>query len=226
MLQVSYSFFNQLGPSKASPHTWFLVGTAARLALGLGLHTPSAYDGSSFDVQQRRKRIFFSIYMMDRVVSIALGRPFAIHDDDIEVTVPRRVMPTKDTIAAVCLVRPAPYTAPEATRKQDFSSRLQKKELACTSRPAGSSCHSNIPARRATTMAAEHAFSTAPFHRAHPAPAYLMVRLQLLHTLGHDLQTFSAVSDAECRCTQGPRNGSFHGPAPSVCDATAAALRI
>ncbi|KAJ6447276.1 restless-like transposase [Purpureocillium lavendulum] len=80
MLQVSYSFFNQLGPN-----TWFLVGTAARLALGLGLHTPSAYDGSPFNVQQRRKRIFFSIYMMDRVVSIALGRPFAIHDDDIEV---------------------------------------------------------------------------------------------------------------------------------------------
>ncbi|KAF7528737.1 hypothetical protein PCG10_010273 [Penicillium crustosum] len=42
MLQVSYSFFNQLGPN-----TWFLVGTAARLAL---------------------------------------GRPFALHDDDIDVT--------------------------------------------------------------------------------------------------------------------------------------------
>ncbi|CAI7654586.1 unnamed protein product [Penicillium viridicatum] len=42
VLQVSYSFFNQLGPN-----TWFLVGTAARLAL---------------------------------------GRPFALHDDDIDVT--------------------------------------------------------------------------------------------------------------------------------------------
>ncbi|XWW97911.1 hypothetical protein V2A60_005907 [Cordyceps javanica] len=39
MLQVSYSFFNQLGPN-----TWFLVGTAARLALGLGLAVSSAYD--------------------------------------------------------------------------------------------------------------------------------------------------------------------------------------
>ncbi|KAJ3540143.1 hypothetical protein NM208_g5198 [Fusarium decemcellulare] len=81
MLQVSYSFFNQLGPN-----TWFLVGTAARLALGMGLHTSSTYEKLPVDVQQRRKRIFFSIYMMDRVVSIALGRPFALHDDDIDVS--------------------------------------------------------------------------------------------------------------------------------------------
>ncbi|KAJ5193103.1 hypothetical protein N7449_009245 [Penicillium cf. viridicatum] len=81
MLQVSYSFFNQLGPN-----TWFLVGTAARLALGMGLHAASSYRKFPLNVQQRRKRIFFSIYMMDRVVSITLGRPFALHDDDIDVT--------------------------------------------------------------------------------------------------------------------------------------------
>lgn len=79
-LQVSYSFFNQLGPN-----TWFLVGLAARMAAGMGLHASSSYGACSFAVAQRRKRIFFSIYMMDRVVSIALGRPFALHDDDIDV---------------------------------------------------------------------------------------------------------------------------------------------
>ncbi|CAK7236010.1 hypothetical protein SBRCBS47491_009490 [Sporothrix bragantina] len=79
-LQVSYSFFNQLGPN-----TWFLVGMAARVALGCGLHTASTYDKLPIDVAEQRKRIFFSIYMMDRVASIALGRPFALHDDDIDV---------------------------------------------------------------------------------------------------------------------------------------------
>ncbi|KAI2472773.1 fungal-specific transcription factor domain-containing protein [Annulohypoxylon bovei var. microspora] len=78
--QVSFSFFNQLGPN-----TWFLVGTAARMAIGLGLHTSSAYEGLPFNILNMRKRIFFSIYMMDRVISIALGRPFAIQDDDIEI---------------------------------------------------------------------------------------------------------------------------------------------
>ncbi|KAI1098593.1 fungal-specific transcription factor domain-containing protein [Jackrogersella minutella] len=80
MLQVSFSFFNQLGPN-----TWFLVGTAARMAIGLGLHTASAYEGLPFNVSNMRKRVFFSIYMMDRVISIALGRPFALQDDDIEI---------------------------------------------------------------------------------------------------------------------------------------------
>ncbi|KAI1768617.1 fungal-specific transcription factor domain-containing protein [Hypoxylon sp. FL1150] len=80
MLQVSFSFFNQLGPN-----TWFLVGTAARMAVGLGLHTTSAYEGLPFNIMHIRKRIFWSMYMMDRVISIALGRPFALQDDDIEI---------------------------------------------------------------------------------------------------------------------------------------------
>ncbi|KEQ83874.1 hypothetical protein M438DRAFT_274255 [Aureobasidium pullulans EXF-150] len=80
MLQVSYSFFNQFGPN-----TWFLVGTAARLALGMGLHCDSTSQALSRVQAIRRKRLFFSVYMMDRLVSITLGRPFAIHEDDIDI---------------------------------------------------------------------------------------------------------------------------------------------
>ncbi|RAK89045.1 hypothetical protein BO79DRAFT_265585 [Aspergillus costaricaensis CBS 115574] len=80
MLQVSYSFFNQVGPN-----TFFLVGVAARMAIGIGLHSSSSYANLPSDVVEYRKRIFFSLYMMDRVVSIALGRPFAIHDNDIDI---------------------------------------------------------------------------------------------------------------------------------------------
>jgi len=91
--------------------TWYLVGLAARLAVGMGLHTASTYVGMPVAMEQRRKRIFWSIYMMDRhgvpprrqtteniadqpcrVVSIALGRPFALHDDDIDVTVRSSVL--------------------------------------------------------------------------------------------------------------------------------------
>ncbi|KAK1486452.1 cytochrome P450 [Colletotrichum tamarilloi] len=42
--------------------------------------------GLPADVSEKRKRLFFSVYMMDRVVSMALGRPFAINEDDIDVT--------------------------------------------------------------------------------------------------------------------------------------------
>lgn len=46
--------------------TWILVGLAARMATGIGLHTVSSYDNLPADVTERRKRVFFSIYMMDR----------------------------------------------------------------------------------------------------------------------------------------------------------------
>ncbi|KAJ9304232.1 transcriptional regulator family: Fungal Specific TF [Paecilomyces variotii] len=82
MLQVSYSFFNQLGPN-----TWFLVGVATRMAIGMGLHTSSTYENIPVDVSEYRKRIFWSLYMMDRVVSMALGRPFAMRDEDIDVEI-------------------------------------------------------------------------------------------------------------------------------------------
>ncbi|KAL4966168.1 Zn(II)2Cys6 transcription factor [Aspergillus stella-maris] len=80
MLQVSYSFFNSAGPN-----TWFLVGVAARMAIGMGLHTSDVYESLTPDAADYQKRLFFSLYMMDRVVSMALGRPFAIQDDDITV---------------------------------------------------------------------------------------------------------------------------------------------
>lgn len=46
--------------------TWFLVGLAARLAVGMGLHTASTYKDMVLLNAERRKRLFFSIYMMDR----------------------------------------------------------------------------------------------------------------------------------------------------------------
>ncbi|KAL3478863.1 fungal-specific transcription factor domain-containing protein [Aspergillus californicus] len=78
MLQVSYAFFNSAGPN-----TWFLVGVAARMAIGMGLHTREVYEPLPADIADYQKRLWFSLYMMDRVVSMALGRPFAIQDDDI-----------------------------------------------------------------------------------------------------------------------------------------------
>lgn len=67
--------------------TWFLVGTAARLAIGMGLHCDQTLQSLPNEEAQRRKRLFFSVYMMDRMVSNTLGRPFAIHEDDIDIEV-------------------------------------------------------------------------------------------------------------------------------------------
>lgn len=81
MLLVSYSFFNRMGPD-----TWYLVGIASRLALGMGLHSEKSLDGLTHQGKEHTKRVFWSLYMMDRVVSTTLGRPLAIRDADIAIS--------------------------------------------------------------------------------------------------------------------------------------------
>jgi hypothetical protein len=53
----------------------------------MGLHCDQTLQNLSNVQVERRKRLFFSIFMMDRLVSITLGRPFAIHEDDIDIAV-------------------------------------------------------------------------------------------------------------------------------------------
>lgn len=79
LLLVSYSFFNRLGPD-----TWYLVGIATRLALGLGWHSEKSLESYPPEQRERFKRVFWSLYMMDRVVSTTLGRPLALRDQDID----------------------------------------------------------------------------------------------------------------------------------------------
>ena len=81
MLQVSYSFFNKIGPSMCHSlqslihlsltleDTWFLVGVAARMATGMGLHASETYQALTVDTAEQQKRLFFSLYMMDRYVT-------------------------------------------------------------------------------------------------------------------------------------------------------------
>jgi hypothetical protein len=55
--------------TKHGKDTWFLVGVAARMATGMGLHTSDVYQTLAVDVAEQQKRLFFSLYMMDRYVS-------------------------------------------------------------------------------------------------------------------------------------------------------------
>ncbi|KAK0389172.1 hypothetical protein NLU13_2747 [Sarocladium strictum] len=64
---------------------WLKVGLAARLAQGLDLmDEPPAYIPSA--EQEERRRTFWSIYLLDRLISCARARPPAISDDDCHVS--------------------------------------------------------------------------------------------------------------------------------------------
>jgi len=78
--------YNLRSPSNSG--IWYMVGLAMRSAVDIGLHR-EAYSAKLgiYEVQLRR-RLFWSIYYLDRVVALSLGRPFSIADRDIDVSLP------------------------------------------------------------------------------------------------------------------------------------------
>lgn len=68
------------------PSLWSVSGMASRLAIGLGLHR--RLDGTHPEsMLEARRRTWWSIYNLDRLVSFSCGRPVAIHDNDIDIEV-------------------------------------------------------------------------------------------------------------------------------------------
>ncbi|KAK9471346.1 fungal-specific transcription factor domain-containing protein, partial [Dipodascopsis tothii] len=80
MLITIYSLYDPEGASG-----WLALGSATRIALGLGLHRNSCTENLNLINQEVRKRVFWSLYALDRVISTVLGRPLSIQDRDVDV---------------------------------------------------------------------------------------------------------------------------------------------
>jgi hypothetical protein len=69
---------------------WHLSGIALRLCVDMGLHWET--EGQSLNTDPNllyeRRRLWYSAYHFDRVLSITLGRPFGIIDESIRVPLP------------------------------------------------------------------------------------------------------------------------------------------
>ena len=71
------------------------IGTALRMAISLGLHhevsdgsrEPCA-DPDRDESRERRRRVWWSVYSLDRIVTVKSGSPVTIHDEDIGVRLP------------------------------------------------------------------------------------------------------------------------------------------
>lgn len=77
-----YTMFATTGPS-----VWHVLGSAMRLSTSLGLH--KARPAASLAEEEMSKRAFWSLYNLDRLIAVTLGRPLGIADDDISVGLPR-----------------------------------------------------------------------------------------------------------------------------------------
>lgn len=71
------------------------LGLAVRISQSIGLHvettSPILLEGQASLIAETRRRVWYSIYVLDRLVSLQLGRPPAVHDDTSYVRLPSRL---------------------------------------------------------------------------------------------------------------------------------------
>jgi hypothetical protein len=82
------------------PGAWAYNRLAMLIAIDLGLHRQSQSKKITFELEMR-KRIFWSCYAFDRQISIPLGRPFAISDQDIDAPLPFDVDEENEDVAVL-----------------------------------------------------------------------------------------------------------------------------
>lgn len=73
---------------------WVTLGQTVRTAQSIGLHIEQAHSQARADTSvatERRRRVWSCIYVLDRLVSLQLGRPPAIHEDYYNVPLPSRL---------------------------------------------------------------------------------------------------------------------------------------
>jgi Fungal specific transcription factor domain len=64
---------------------------AIRQCLELGLHKQRGVDSRNVQLDQHRKRLFWSTYIFERKTALVLGRPFALSDEEIDLDLPMSV---------------------------------------------------------------------------------------------------------------------------------------
>ncbi|GFF28727.1 uncharacterized transcriptional regulatory protein YLR278C [Aspergillus udagawae] len=74
--------------SASSHGVWYLIGLAMRTAIDLGLHRKANEINLDPWTAQMRRRLFWTIYYLERVISMSLGRPFSIADRQIDLPLP------------------------------------------------------------------------------------------------------------------------------------------
>ncbi|KAF6827200.1 C6 transcription factor (fungal specific transcription factor) [Colletotrichum musicola] len=93
------------------------IGMALRMAISLGLHhevgfnpVPNSLQGQDANpetiddaTREHRRRVWWSVYSLDRILSIKSGNPIAIQDEDVGVRLPSRLSKEPEYCPAVVL---------------------------------------------------------------------------------------------------------------------------
>ncbi|KAL2788696.1 fungal-specific transcription factor domain-containing protein [Aspergillus keveii] len=97
--------------SASSQGVWYMIGLAMRTAIDLGLHRKANEINLDPITAQIRRRLFWTVYYLERVVSMSLGRPFSIADKHIDLPLPLDV---DDDVRDPALLPPPSPPAPSS----------------------------------------------------------------------------------------------------------------
>ncbi|TFK22899.1 hypothetical protein FA15DRAFT_671074 [Coprinopsis marcescibilis] len=85
--QVYYLACMYLHGTSQPERCWYLMGLAIRAAQDVGLHRHNRQERPTVE-SELRKRIWWALTLGDAVISIAVGRPRAVHPSDYDVDLP------------------------------------------------------------------------------------------------------------------------------------------
>jgi hypothetical protein len=74
--------------SSSSPNVWYMIGLAMRMCVDLGLHREAGYQKMEPQEGQLCRRLFWSVYIIERYTAWSHGRPFSIAEEDIDAKLP------------------------------------------------------------------------------------------------------------------------------------------
>ncbi|KAK0372969.1 hypothetical protein CLIM01_09688 [Colletotrichum limetticola] len=78
--------------STSSHGLWYMIGLAMRTSIDLGLHRAAHEQNLDGPIVQRRRRLFWSVYSLERTIAVSLGRPLSIADTQIDVELPNTII--------------------------------------------------------------------------------------------------------------------------------------
>ena len=74
--------------SNSNSSIWYMIGLAMRTCVDFGFHRESYYRRMGPHEADLRRRLFWSVYLMERYTASSLGRPFSIAEEEIDVELP------------------------------------------------------------------------------------------------------------------------------------------
>jgi hypothetical protein len=70
---------------------WYMIGLAMRTCLDFGFHRETSYRRLSQHETELRRRLFWSVYIIERYTAWSLGRPFSVAEEEIDAAPPSNI---------------------------------------------------------------------------------------------------------------------------------------